>query len=76
MRLLFDQNLSFKLVRLLTDVYPGSAHVRDLRLVEAEDLTKWRHAAERGLVIVLKDSGFHGLSLLHGHPPKTVLKGP
>ncbi len=72
MRLLFDQNLSFKLVLLLADVYPDSLHVRDLQLVEADDLTIRRYAAERDLVIVSKDSDFHGLSLLYGHPPKTV----
>jgi len=72
LRLLFDQNLSFKLVLLLSDIYPDSVHVRDLHLVEADDLTIRRHAAEREPVIVSKDSDFHGLSLLHGHPPKTV----
>lgn len=46
--------------------------MRDLQLVEAEDLAIWRHAAEPDLVIVSKDSDFHGLSLLYGHPPKTV----
>ncbi len=72
MRLLFDQNLSFKLVRLLADFYPDSVHVRDLQLVEADDRTIWRYAAEHELVIVSKDSDFHQMSLLHGHPPKTV----
>jgi predicted nuclease of predicted toxin-antitoxin system len=73
LRLLFDQNLSFKLVRLLADVYPDSVHVRDLQLIEADDDVIWRHAAEHRLIIVSKDSDFHGLSLLYGHPPKTVL---
>ncbi|CAN5757653.1 DUF5615 family PIN-like protein [soil metagenome] len=72
MRLLFDQNLSFKLIRLLADTYPDSIHVRDLGLVEADDLTIWRYATEHGLVIVSKDSDFHQISLLYGHPPKTV----
>lgn len=72
MRLLFDQNLSFKLVRLLADAYPDSAHVRDSGLLEADDAAIWRYAAERELVIVSKDSDFHQMSLLHGHPPKTV----
>jgi predicted nuclease of predicted toxin-antitoxin system len=72
LRLLFDQNLSFRLVRLLSDAYPDSLHVRDLQLVEADDLTIWRYAAEHELIVVSKDSDFHGLSLLHGHPPKTV----
>lgn len=72
MRLLFDQNLSFKLVRLLVDVYPDSVHVRDLQLIEADDLTIWHYAAEQELIIVSKDSDFHQMSLLYGHPPKTV----
>ena len=72
MRLLLDQNLSFKLVRSLADVYPDSAHVRDLGFLEADDADIWRYAAEHGLVIVSKDSDFHQMSLLYGHPPKTV----
>jgi predicted nuclease of predicted toxin-antitoxin system len=72
LRLLFDQNLSFKLVRLLADVYPDSMHMHDLQLVEADDLTIWYRAAEHGLTVVSKDSDFHGLSLLYGHPPEAV----
>ncbi|HZC83422.1 MAG TPA: DUF5615 family PIN-like protein [Rubrobacter sp.] len=70
--MLFDQNLSYELVRLLADVYPGSVRVRDLQLVEANGLTIWRYAAEHELVIVSKDSDFHQMSLLHGHLSKTV----
>ena len=58
MRLLFDQNLSFRLVRLLADVCPDSIYVRDLDLLEADDATLWRYAAGHGLVIVSKDSDF------------------
>ncbi|MGH3089379.1 MAG: DUF5615 family PIN-like protein [Rubrobacteraceae bacterium] len=72
MRLLFDQNLSFRLARLLEDVYPDSLRVRDIGLLEADDTAIWRHAAEHDLVIVSKDSDFHQMSLLYGHPPKTV----
>jgi len=31
MRLLFDQNLSFRLVERLKDLYPDAKHVRDVR---------------------------------------------
>lgn len=72
MRLLFDQNLSLELVRSLADVYPDPAHVRDLRSPEADDATIWRHAAEHRLIVVSKDSDLHQMSLLYGHPPKTV----
>lgn len=72
MRLLFDQNLSFRLADSLADVYPGSSHVRNLRLDEADDNDIWRYAAENGFIIVSKDSDFHQMSLLYGHPPKMV----
>lgn len=41
-------------------------------LREADDGSIWRFAAEGGLAIVSKDSDFHQMSLLHGHPPKVV----
>ncbi|MGI8643279.1 MAG: DUF5615 family PIN-like protein [Thermomicrobiales bacterium] len=72
MRLLFDQNLSSKLVQLLSGVYPGSVHVREVQLVEAEDFIIWRYAAVHELILVSKDSDFHQMSLLHGSPPKTI----
>ncbi|MDQ3636869.1 MAG: DUF5615 family PIN-like protein [Actinomycetota bacterium] len=72
MRLLFDQNLSFRLVRLLDDLYPDSVHVRDVSLREAGDAELWRHAAEHGLTIVSKDSDFHLMSTMYGPPPKVV----
>ena len=56
MKLLFDQNLSYRLVALLGDLYPGSVHVRELGLSEAADLVVWQEARERGLAIVSKDS--------------------
>jgi predicted nuclease of predicted toxin-antitoxin system len=37
MRLLFDQNLSRKLVKRLTDIFPDSSHVQFHDLPEADD---------------------------------------
>ena len=37
MKLLFDENLSHKLVRLLVDLFPDSVHVRDVGLKSADD---------------------------------------
>ncbi|MGH2535133.1 MAG: DUF5615 family PIN-like protein [Thermomicrobiales bacterium] len=70
--MLFDQNLSFKLVRNLSDLYQDSVHVRYLQFAEADDLSIWHNAAVHDLIIVSKDSDFHQMSLLYGHPPKTV----
>jgi len=70
--LLFDQNLSHRLVHLLADIFPGSSHVRNIGLGKADDGAVWRHAASAGFAIVSKDSDFHQLSFLRGHPPKVV----
>ncbi len=72
LKLLFDQNLSSLLVRSLADLYPDSAHVRELGLHEADDETIWNYAAIHEFVIVSKDSDFHQLSFLRGHPPKVI----
>lgn len=72
MRLLFDENLSYRLVGLLTDVYPGSAHVREVGLLGAEDLRIWAYASEHGFLLVSKDTDFYQRSLVFGAPPKVV----
>jgi predicted nuclease of predicted toxin-antitoxin system len=72
MRLLFDQNLSPRLIGILLDLYPGSTHVRDNALESADDEAVWSHALRQGLAIVSKDSDFHQRSLLYGHPPKLI----
>ena len=72
MKLLFDQNLSRRLVRSLDEVYPGSAHLIDAQLERADDRFVWEYAKEQGFTIVSKDSDFRQLSFLYGPPPKTI----
>jgi predicted nuclease of predicted toxin-antitoxin system len=72
MKLLFDQNLSYRLVALLASEYPGSLHVRDVGLNAADDQAVWQFAIQQGLAIVSKDSDFQQRALLKGHPPKVV----
>ncbi len=72
MKLLFDENVSPKLVGLLEEEYPGRAHVRDLGLKGAPDGRIWDHARENGFVIVSKDDDFRQRSFLQGAPPKVI----
>lgn len=69
---MFDHNLSYKLVKRLADIFPGSEHVRNVNLHEAEDLDVWEYARANGFAIVSKDEDFHQLSFLYGAPPKVV----
>ena len=72
MKLLFDQNLSPKLVGLLTVEFPGSLHVRSLGMAAAADPLIWAHAAANDFAVVSKDADFQQRALLLGHPPKVV----
>ena len=72
MRLLFDENLSPTLVRLLDDLIPGSLHVRDVGLEAADDSAIWNYAQENALIICSKDSDLHQRSFLLGFPPKVI----
>jgi len=71
-RLLLDQNLSPRLLTALADLYPGSTHVREVGLRDADDDTVWQYAAAHGFAIVSKDADFHERSFLRGHPPKVI----
>ncbi len=72
MKLLYDENVSPRLVVGLSDVFPGSVHVRDAGLSRASDAAIWAYARDRGLTIVSKDSDFHQASFLRGSPPKVI----
>lgn len=72
MKLLFDQNLSWRLGRALADLYPDSIHVRDVGLAAADDAVVWSYAMAHDLTIVSKDADFHQRSFLHGAPPRVI----
>jgi predicted nuclease of predicted toxin-antitoxin system len=72
MKLLFDENLSPRLVQLLQDLFSDSVHVRDVGLKASDDLTVWKYAQDNSLIICSKDSDMHQRSFLMGFPPKVV----
>lgn len=57
MKLLFDENLSPRLVGALANIYPGSAHVHECGLGSGDDAAIWQYAKDNGFTIVSKDSG-------------------
>ena len=73
MKLLLDQNLSFKLVPSLSYAFPGTQHVRDFGLTGDDDEAIWRFAAENDFTIVSKDLDFLHRAIVRGCPPKIIL---
>lgn len=72
MKLLFDENLSPRLVESLSGLYPESQHVQSLMLGGAEDSAVWQYARQHGFAIVSKDSDFAERSVLESDPPKVI----
>jgi predicted nuclease of predicted toxin-antitoxin system len=72
MKLLFDQNLSPKLVSRLADLFPDSIHVQSEGLDCASDDQVWEHARLNGFTIVSKDADYNNLSVVRGSPPKVI----
>jgi len=72
LRLLFDQNLSRKLVARLQDLYPNSSHVQFQALAEVTDTEIWNFARKDDFYIVTQDADFSERSRLYGSPPKII----
>ncbi len=70
MKLLFDENLSGKLVARLAELYPDSLHVAEAGLLESPDSEIWEFAKAGGFVIVTADCDFYGLATTIGPPPQ------
>jgi predicted nuclease of predicted toxin-antitoxin system len=72
LRLLFDENLSSRLVGALADQFPDSSHVNLVGLGGSTDQQIWVYAREHGFAVISKDDDFRSLSLVNGAPPKVI----
>ncbi|MEI6750043.1 MAG: DUF5615 family PIN-like protein [Bacteroidales bacterium] len=72
MKLLFDQNISYRISKKLRSYFSGCLHVSDCKLSDCEDPEIWEYAKENDFVIVTFDSDFYDISILNGHPPKII----
>ena len=72
MKLLLDENLSFRLVARLQPDFPGTTQVRLESLEMVTDIEIWKFAKSQGFTLVTQDSDFHELSLMQGPPPKII----
>jgi predicted nuclease of predicted toxin-antitoxin system len=71
-KLLFDQNISFRIVKKVEDILPFSSQVRLLGLENTRDAEIWEYAKSNNFTIVTFDTDFYDLSLIKGTPPKII----
>jgi predicted nuclease of predicted toxin-antitoxin system len=72
MKLLLDQNISFRITNKIQDLFPGSKQVRDLGLENSKDSFLWNFAKNNNYCIVTFDGDFYDLGLIKGSSPKVI----
>ena len=72
MNLLFDQNISFRIISKIEDIFPNAKQVSTVGLLNKTDLEIWNFTKNNGYCIVTFDSDFYDLSLVKGTPPKIL----
>lgn len=72
MKLLFDQNISHRILNILSEEFDGSTSVKKENLVDSPDKTIWEFAKKLNYIIVTQDSDFNDLNSLYGFPPKII----
>lgn len=72
MKLLFDQNISFRVVKTILHLFPGSASVRSLQLENKSDHEIWSYAKKYNFTIVTFDFDFIDLAVLNLQSPKII----
>jgi|SRR5690554_4225514 len=72
MNLLFDQNISFRIIEKVNNHFKNVQQVRKVGLENADDNTMWQFAKENDFAIVSFDADFNDLANLRGVPPKII----
>lgn len=72
MKLLFDQNISFRVVKKINPLFPDSKQVNDLNLSNSSDKSIWEKAKQDNYCVVTFDADFSEFANIYGCPPKII----
>ncbi|TAE17621.1 MAG: hypothetical protein EAZ95_06120 [Bacteroidetes bacterium] len=72
MKLLFDENISYRIINKLKHLFPDSLHISKVGFVGKKDKAIWDFAKTEDYSIVTLDEDFSELSLLYDAPPKII----
>jgi len=72
MKLLLDENLSYRIIPILQNSYPDSSQISLLKMNHVNDIDIWEYAKNEGYAIVTQDADFHEFSLLNEAPPLVI----
>ena len=72
MNLLFDQNISFRIIKKIEAFFPDAKQVIGIGLENASDSDIWSFAKNNSFVIVTFDADFADIANIQGCPPKII----
>lgn len=76
MKLLLDENVSYRVCKKLSNRYGDCQVAKRLNLLAKKDRLIWEHAKTDGSAIITFDEDFETLSQMRGWPPKVILLRP
>jgi predicted nuclease of predicted toxin-antitoxin system len=71
-KLLLDENISDRIVRIISDQFPDSTHVKAVGLMRADDSAIAEWAKQHEFTVVSKDTDFYQRAVALGSPPKFI----
>lgn len=72
MKLLFDANISYRILKKIKEYFPDCQHVSNLSKNNLKDFAIWEYAKSNNYIIVSFDQDFYDMQLLFDFPPKIV----
>ena len=72
MKLLFDENISYRIVKKIQEVFPESQHVTDVRPLLKGDMKIFEYARDNDFTLVTFDEDFVDIQSLKNYPPKVL----
>ncbi len=72
MKLLFDQNISYRIINKIKQLYPDALQVKEAGLENLSDIEIWEYAKKNDYTIVTFDADFYEINMLKGQPPKII----
>ena len=72
MKLLFDQNISFRVLTIIESTFPEAKQVKNVGLENFKDAAIWEYAKENDYCIVTFDADFAEIASFKGCPPKII----
>jgi predicted nuclease of predicted toxin-antitoxin system len=73
MKILIDQNISYRIVNRIHDNFPNAIHVKALGLINAPDFDIFKFARQHQFQAILTlDEDFYNILLEHNSPPKVI----